>query len=126
MVLRLMTNLNGPGPVNVYFFLNRQHTTRATRRYAYNPRVVILFTPSVDTVRRVSIYHEQDGYLQMTNLNPRDPRLERDMTRFEGRVRSVRVISGGCLDVYYHEELRDVTIAGIACVSRIYMCLYWG
>lgn len=125
MVLRLMTDQNGPGPVNVYFFLDRHHTTRATRRYAHNPRVLILFTHSIETVISVRIFHQQDGYLAMTRLNPRDARLERDMTRFQGRIQSVRVYSGGFLDVEYHDTLQNVTIAGIERVSRVYMSLYW-
>jgi hypothetical protein len=120
-----MTEQYGPGPVNVYFFLDRQRTTRATRRYAHNPRVLILFTNSTETVRTVRIFHRQDGDLAMTLLNPRDTRLERDMTTFQGRVESVSVYSGGFLDVTYHDDLQNVIIAGIQRVSRVYMSLYW-
>ena len=62
--------------------------------------------------------------MQSTDLNPRDARLERDMTRFQGHVERVYVYSGGCLRVTYHDDLQNVIIAGIERVSNIYMSLY--
>jgi hypothetical protein len=119
MVLRFTTDIHGQ--VNVYFFLDRQ-TTRARRRYAYNPRVLILNTPIFEPVRRVQIYHQQNGVLQLTRLNPRDVRLERDMTRFLGHVLFVTVYQGDHFNVHY-DDLRNVTIAGIQHIRWISMIL---